>query len=574
MIRLLNSNGELIGGMVDATSAVVTEERNGIFELTINYPANGELAPYIGIGCLIEAEPRPDADTDLFRIYGISKPIDRIMTIYAEHISYQLSNIPVSPFETTGIINAVSLLVSNSAESNPFTFESDIDNAYSPFRVGAPQSFRSLLGGVEGSMIDVFGGELLFERYDVKLLAHRGQDNGTVLRYGKNITNFKQDENITATKTGLYPYYKSDEAYVELPNKVISVESADSFPFHRTEAHDFTADFAESVPTVEQLEAKAISYMNANRFGIPDVSIDISFIDLSKTENYKDFAYLEKVNLCDTVTVIFEPYGISAKSKVVKVEYNLLTGRYDSITLGNTTTNLQSTLFNTVNNINEAEKTVQSQFEAAIIRATELITGVRGGYVVINRDEQDRPYEILIMDTPDIHTAVKIWRWNLNGLGYSSSGYNGQYGLAMTMDGQINASMITTGILNAGIIQTGILRSQNGNSWINLDTGEVYFSSVQQQISDIKQPLDYYFTFTQGQGLTIGNSADAEVRLRLQNDNLAFIDRNNNVLAEMTNQQLVIYAARIQSLQIGPEDKLWEITYDHGFTIRRVRTNA
>lgn len=461
MMQLVNADGTLIGGLSEVLTAVVTEERNGIFELTMTYPASGELMQYIHVGTLIKAKPRAGADDDLFRIYAISKPINGRITINAEHISYQLAHIPVGRFTTTGVQNALDRLVSNSTETNPFTVYTDISNTQSRFKVDVPTSFRKLLGGVSGSILDVFGGELLFKGHRVSLLAHRGQDRGVVLRYGKNITDFKQEENITNVKTGLYPYYKTDDAYVELPEKVISVTSADSYPYHRTEVHDFTGDFSEP-PSVESLRSKAQSYMTANNFGVPDVSITISFVDLSKTENYKDIAYLEQVNLCDTVKVIFEPYGVEATSKVVKVEYNVLTDRYDSITLGSTRTNLEKTMVQTQNNVNEIERVAQSNLEAAILRATELITGARGGFVKFVYDANENPQEILIMDTPDIATAQKIWRWNMAGLGYSSTGYNGQFTTAITADGEIVADFITTGTMSAERIRAGAFNITGG----------------------------------------------------------------------------------------------------------------
>lgn len=441
---IFNTNG--IGALADAVSCIVTEERNGMFELEMQYPITGLHYSEIALSSIILAVPGDGRDKQPFRIYKITKPLNGIVTVYAQHISYQLSHIPCMPFSAGSAGLALAGFKTYAAEACPFEFWTDVTTAGNYSQV-IPASIRSRLGGVEGSILDTYGGEYEWDGYTVKLHTARGADNGVTLRYGKNITDLTQEENISSTITGVCPYWAgTDGITVTLPEKVLSAENAANFPYPRTVPLDLSGEFEEK-PTVEELRAKAQAYISKSGIGVPTVSLDVSFVALWQTEDYKDIAPLERVRLCDTVTVMFEKLGVSAKAKVISTVYNVLLDRYDRIEIGDAKSTLAGTIAST--NQTVAEKTSSSFLQAAVDRATGWITGANGGYVVMHKDANGQPYEILIMDTPDIETAQKVWRWNSGGLGYSKTGYAGPYGLAMTQDGQIVADFITSGTLNA-----------------------------------------------------------------------------------------------------------------------------
>ena len=437
-----------IGALTDTISCLVHEVRNGQYELTMTYPISGIRYENIREGAIIKAIPAKNKNAELFRIYAITKPINGIIEIHAEHISYQLSSIPVMPFEADSLATALLGLKSNSAESNPFTFWTDKSVA-SPYRQKVPASCRARLGGEQGSILDTYGGEFEFVGYTVKLWNARGTDRGVQLRYGKNIVDLTQETNIADTVTGICPYWASEDGVVvTLPENVISSMKANSFPYHRTVVVDFSGDFEEQ-PTVDQLRARAQKYIESEGIGIPKVSIEVSFVDLSASDDFSNKGLLEQVNLCDTVTVIFEPYGIEAKSKVVETMWDVLRDRYESITLGTVTTNLASIVSQDAQNTKNEIAGAKTNLQAAIDHATDQITGVTGGYVVINRDANGDPYELLVMNTPNIDTATRVWRWNQNGLGVSNNGYAGPYETAMTADGHFVADFITAGTLQS-----------------------------------------------------------------------------------------------------------------------------
>lgn len=457
-----------LGVLSDTISCQVVEERNGIFEITLEYPLTGIHYQEIKQRRIIFVKPNPYEDPQPFRIYRITKPLSGKITVYAQHISYDLSGVPVSPFSSSSVTGALSGLKTNAAVTNPFSFWTD-KTSTGDFAVTAPTSTRTLLGGSDGSILDVFGGEYKFDRWTVRLYNNRGKNSGVSIRYGKNLMDLQQDENISNVVTGIYPYWLSSEGELtELPEKIVNAPG--TYDFTRISAIDFSGDFEEA-PTEEQLRDRANDYISSNNVGVPTVSITVEFQPLEQTEEYKDIALLERVNLCDTVNVEYSELGVSATAKCVKTTYDALKDKYISIELGDAKTNIADTIIQQQQEINE--KPSVSFLEQAVINATNWIAGNKGGYVIFQRNADGQPYEILIMDTPDINTATKVWRWNNGGLGYSSNGYEGPFATAITQDGAIVANFITTGTLQANLIKSGIIQSRDGRAYFNLDTGQI-----------------------------------------------------------------------------------------------------
>lgn len=434
------SNG--MGGLSEAISCTVTEERNGEFELEMQYPITGERYKEITVSAIIKAAPGDGRGAQGFRIYKITKPINGIVTVYAEHISYQLSSIPVQPFSAASAAEALTGLKDNAVVDCPFEFWTD-KTTEGNFSVTEPASIRSRLGGVEGSILDLYKGEYEFDNYTVRLWNKRGSDKGVTVSYGKNLTDLTQEENISNTITGVMPYWKSEEALVMLPEKVILSEKAENFPYPRIATVDFSSEFDEQ-PTEEQLRSKANEYISQTGIGVPSISIKISFQPLWQTEEYKDIAPLERVGLCDDITVRFEKLGVSATAEVIKTSYNVLLDRYDSVELGEAKTNLASDLVYQQQEINQ--KPSRGFLEDAVNNATNWITN-GGGYIVGVKDGNGDWTEICSLDQKGIETARKVWRWNNGGFGFSSSGYGGPYRTAITQDGVIVADFIKAGVL-------------------------------------------------------------------------------------------------------------------------------
>lgn len=462
-----------IGTLTDAISCVVTEERNGAFELEMAYPMDGMHFDKIARGQYIKAKPNSHSDPQIFRIYRITRPMNGNITAYAEHISYELAGNMVLGFSAKGtVLSMLENLFSDAVFPTPFTPHTDM-NATGEVSIGEPCSIRACLGGKEGSFLDTFGGEYEFDNFDVTLWQHRGEDRGASIEYGKNLTDVSQEENIESTYTSIIPYVKrnvnGEDVYTYLPEKYLDAPNAGIFPRKKALLVDFSSNFDQQEEAdTQKLAELGEAYIENNAIGIPKISLNVSFIDLRKTEEYRNIAPLEEVRLCDTVTVKFPALQVNQKAKVIATVYDVLMERYDSISIGETRSNFVNACAGFTQNTNAAENKIPGQ----IANATQLITGNRGGHVVIKTDTNGKPTEILIMDTDDVETAKNVWRWNLGGLGFSDSGYEGPYDkIALTMDGAINADLITVGNMAASVIRGGILTSLAGGLAMDLNEG-------------------------------------------------------------------------------------------------------
>lgn len=437
-ITVFTSNG--IGRLSDAISCVVTEERNGQYELQMVYPSTGKHFEDINLRAIIVAKPSTGTNNQPFRIYNISKPIDGKVTINAQHISYDLTKNVCMPFSVSASSSACYQVLQNlksyAVETCPFNFSTDVVTVAS-YDQKAPASIRSRLGGTEGSVLDQFHGEYEWDVYDVKFWANRGQTKNIPLRYGKNITDIKQEAEISQTITGIVPYWMDNEGnnLVTLPEMVVYSPNASAYSQKLTVPMDFSADFEEQ-PTEATLRTHAQAYVNQSGIGVPKVSIDVSFVNLADTEEYKDLIALQAVKLCDTIPVQFEPLGIDTTAKIVKTEYDVLAEKYKKITVGSLRSNLATNITEQNNNI---MTTTSAKFEKVVTEidnATAWLTS-SGGYVVAVKNNDGSWKELLFLDTNDVDTATNVLRINENGIGFSSNGVSGPYTQAWTLDGRL-----------------------------------------------------------------------------------------------------------------------------------------
>ena len=452
-----------LGILSACVSCEVTEEANGIFELAMQYPMDGIHYEDIADRAIIKAKADQFREPQLFRVYAISKPMSGIVTVLAEHISYDLSGIPVKPFSAPTASSALAGLKSNAVVGCPFEFWTDKDTAAN-FKVSVPASIRSRLGGVAGSILDVYGGEYEFDNYTVKLYNNRGRNRGVSIRYGKNLTDIKQEQNCSSVATGVYPYWVDAEGknVVELPEKIVNATG--TYNFVKIKTLDLSMDF-ESQPTEDQLRSSAERYIENNKIGVPDVSLTVSFAQLEQSEEYKHLKLLERVSLFDTVNVEFPALGVSANAKAVKMVYDVLADRVKSVTLGSVRANIADTIVEQAKEIENAKR--PSFLQKAIDNATEWLTNGKG-YKVERRDDLGNTIDTLYMDTPDINTAVNVLRIGQSGIGFSHNGVNGPYESAWTIDGKFNADWIYTGTLYGLLFKAGLIESIDGKIKIDL----------------------------------------------------------------------------------------------------------
>lgn len=435
-----------IGILSDCVGYEVVIEGNGAYDFTMQYPMDGIHYSEIVDRAILKAAFDDEIAPQLFRIKTISKPMAGIVDIYAEHISYDLSGIPVSPFSATDIQGAFAGLKANAVIPCPFDFWTD-KSTTAKFEVAQPASIRSRLGGVAGSILDVYGGEYEFDNFTVKLHRSLGRNRGVSVRYGKNLTDIKQEQNCANIATGIYPYWFGEvdgkPVVVELPEKIVRAEG--TYNFEKILTVDFSVDF-ESQPSVESLRSRAQSYVKDNKIGVPDVSINVSFVSLSDYSENPAIQHLEKVALFDLVNVEFPELNVSSTAKVVRVVYDGLHKKIKSITLGNVRASISDTIANQQSAI--AQAPTQSDVNRAQELATAWLTNGKG-YKVERRDENGNVIDTLYMDVPNIATAKNVLRIGQSGIGFSNTGANGPYYSAWTIDGKFNADFISTGKLSS-----------------------------------------------------------------------------------------------------------------------------
>lgn len=572
--KQFNHNG--IGTLADAISCIVIEERNGSYELEMEYPLGGIHYEEIKNNNIVLAIPSDGKQAQPFRIYKITRPIGGVVSVYAEHISYDLSGIPVRPFKASDCASALRGLVENSMIANPFNTWTDIAGS-GKYEQKLPASFRSRLAGTQGSILDSFGNgaELEFDRFTVKVHQNRGYDNGVTIRYGKNLTDLKQDESIESVYTATIAYWTKEENDKEevVIGEIQYLPNHADYPKERVFVLDCSSDF-ENKPTKEQLNNKAMQYIRSNNLGIPKVSIDVSFIQLWQTEEYKNIVSLERVSLCDTVHVVFEKLGVNATAKVIKTEYNVLTDRYDKVTLGEARSNFAET-------IKESTKAtiqpmIKSAVENAVEHATANISGF-SGYVTKITDANGNWSELVISDQADYTQARNVWRWSQGGLGFSSNGYAGPYTTAITADGHINGAMITAGTINANTVNVGnkVLtetlteladrhtaadgRMRELASRIEQNTDNIVLSVTRQEYEGYKA---FMRAMLDENGLHVGGQGE-ETQTSINGRGVKVVDTNGKVLAQFDKlNNILAYLAVREFLSVGShrlEAKLDEI---------------
>lgn len=472
------SNG--LGRLADAISCTVEEERNGPYELEMRYPMTGRHYREITDGSIIVARHSDKLDLQPFRVYKISRPLNGVVTVFARHLSYDLNKLVVLPFVEPSLTQLFLNLPSHSVTACPFTFETD-KAVLTEFSVSEPMQMRAILGGSENSILDIYGGEYEFDGYRVILHNNRGTDNGVTIRYGKNLTEMVHESDGSGSVTAVVPFWKgtgtngeettvyatepvySGVGYTVPYTNEASTEYNDSggevyegvITPTIVETLDLSQDF-ETQPTVEQLTEAAEQWLEAHATVIPDENIRLSFVQLWQTNEYKNYAPLQRVGLCDTVTVEYARLGVSATTKVIKTVYNVLLERFDSMELGAPRSTLASTIVKAeqaAEGVSDEIASAKTAMEIAIEHATELLSGGLGGHVIISTNADGEPNEILIMDTDSISTAMNVLRLNMNGIGFSSSGYEGPYATAWTIDGRFVADYITAGTLKAITIE-------------------------------------------------------------------------------------------------------------------------
>ena len=443
------NNGLVI--LSDCISCSIPEELNGLYECTLEYPLDNKGKwKYLLEGNIIKASGQ------LFRIYHKIKTLSSIR-VNARHIFYDLLDNFLEDVRPTNLSGhgALAYVLANTQYTHPFTSVGDVAGVDTKYFV-RKNPVEAIMG--QDGIINTWGGELVRDNFNISLLGTRGLDRGVLVSYGKNIQGIEETLDMDGLATRIMVLGKDA---LMLPEKYIDSPYIDNFSNPKIKVVEFSdigVDVENGITeAIVLLRAAGQNFMDTSKCDIPQFNYKIDFIELSKTEEYKNYAVLERVYLADTVTIKHSKLNINLKAKVIKITKNVLTNRIEKIELGSFKPNIATAINNSIQEVKKDIVQVRSDYQKAIDNATDLITGSKGGNVVIRQNEEGKPYEILIMDTTDVMTAENVWRWNLGGFGHSSTGINGPYGTAITQDGSIVATFITAGTLSGDRIEGGTI---------------------------------------------------------------------------------------------------------------------
>jgi phage minor structural protein len=337
------SNG--LGRLRDMVSCVISEERNNIFECQFEYPVTGAHFEDITIGRIIAVTHDDTGDVQPFDIVSYSRPIDGVVTFQAVHVSYRLTQMTATGANINSLADALTML-GTAEPANPFTFTADFtSNAFMASADGIPRTVKQFLGGIEGSILDTYGGEYEWDRFNVILHKARGVVRDWSIRYGVNLIDSTDEVDSMGTFTSCIPFWSGTDTdgstLVVKGNKVdsglVSVDGRD-----RCVPLDLTDKF-ETQPTTAQLESEALSQMQAKQVNIPAQNIKVEFARLQDFPEYAGMGQLLACSLCDTLTVQL-PGGQSGQFKIVKTEWDALKDTYLSMELGTLSTTLSEAL--------------------------------------------------------------------------------------------------------------------------------------------------------------------------------------------------------------------------------------
>lgn len=337
------SNG--LGRLRDCIDCKCSEERNGIYEVDFSYPVDGANYDLIQCGRIIGVTHDETGDVEPFDIVSYSKPISGVVSFHAVHISYRQRGIVARGTNINSLADAFAVLTSSAQPSNPFTYEADFtSSAYASSFDGTPRSVRQFLGGIDGSILDAYGGEYEFDRFRVILHKSRGQLRDFVIRYGVNLLDYKDDTDYSETYTSCVPYWHGNDngsdttvvgSRVDLGRTAYNGQNVCA-------ALDLSDKFQDK-PTATQLESFALSLMQSKQTNLPAQNIAVDFIRLQDM-GYEGLDNLLQCNLCDSIKVEFPRYGMSGTYKIVKTVWDVLEDKYDSMELGQLSTTLAEAL--------------------------------------------------------------------------------------------------------------------------------------------------------------------------------------------------------------------------------------
>lgn len=428
-----------IGILRDAITVSVTEELNGLFELTMEYPIDGYLFNELKFTRIICCKSNPYSKPQPFRIYSISTPINRTVTINAAHISYDLSGYIVDPFAASNLDETITGLKNNVYGDCPFEYVHTVSES-GEIVVSEPKSVRSVLGEIHA--------DFTFDQLTVIMEDKRGAETGVDVIYGKNLIDINQDENNSNVYTGVYPYWRDDEDNVTVLDERV-IKTPGTWDYTKIYPLDLSNEF-KIPPTQAEMKAFVEAYIEAYSLGVPEISLSISVLQLNGTD-YEREMLSGKINLGDTITVQFPDAKVNAKARCIKTVYNPLENRYDTLELGDAVRTLADSIISSSQTVDSKINAVAESNKAYTDNAIANATKPKEGSVLLYPN--DKPEALLAMDSTNLSTSQIVWKFNEDGLSMSTNGYNGTYtnfhqnGKSVLNDNTVDSLDVTSGTI-------------------------------------------------------------------------------------------------------------------------------
>ena len=451
-----------------------------------------------------------------FRIKNIDKENKKYIIVTGHHEGFEFNNnfILDTYIEEKSGRAAIAQIQANTVITSRFTLSSDIDTQASS-RMVRKNGMDALIGDDENSFINRWGGHLVLNNHNIAMNSEIGEDRDVLIAAGKNITYFKGTINTEEVVTGICA-----ESYdgILLPENIYYSPLVDNYPEKHIQKIKFDdikykysehSDGEEGYETLDEvykaLREACDDLFNVSNIDKPKCTIRVNIVELTKTDQYKGDEINERIYQGDTVAIDLQDYGFNVKLKNISNRYNSLKDRYEDITFGESIITGLSLIKDIQSKVDKVTELVganswQELLDQSMEEATKLINeGIKDSYVVVKKNE------ILIMDDPDVNSAINVIRMNKNGIAYSMTGYNGPYTLAMTIDGVINASLIRSGELDAAFMKVGTLQSLDASCWWNLDNGTI---NINNNLTLLKKPDG-----TKEFKITLSDGTDLEEKL-------------------------------------------------------------
>lgn len=426
---------------------------NGQYRFYGNYSRSGQYRSYLKKGNFIKAKV-PDGSWQYFEIYNVKKNLTSV-SVTARHIGFMANkNFIVKSFTDNGNGSQIMTNLKNSlAFDQKFNYLSNVGTTHQ-FTARQVAPVEAIIGSNNGNqnLTGVTSAELDMDNYDLKLVKQIGSDNGFRIDFGINLEAIEEEIDEESIVNSLYLIggvpdndYDEDKEPIEYGYLEIDGVTNENRRIAKRENGD--------CKTVDELIKWGKTLFDNDRIHEPKATHTVSMVALEHTLEYGDmYQELAALHFGDVAHVRAKELDIEIKERMVEYTYFPTLGKYKDFVLGNDLSLYTSTV-NT--QTQELKKKIDNRTETLVqnvLNATAWITGNSGGHVVFRPEKA--PSEILIMDTPNVANAKRVWRWNLNGLGYSDNGVNGPFGIAMTSKGEIVADFIKVGTINAEVFET------------------------------------------------------------------------------------------------------------------------